>query len=61
MMNNAELLRLKREQSIPDEAFYHYDTPLTAEHEKEAFFTAGFSAVTVLKCWGPTYTLKAIR
>lgn len=57
----TELLRLKREQNIPDEVFYHYDTPLTVEHEKEALFTAGFSTVTMLKNWGPTYTLKAIR
>ena len=57
----AELLRLKQEQNIPYEEFYHYDTPLTIEHEKEALFTAGFADVIVLKCWGPTYTLKAIR
>ena len=56
-----ELLRLKGEQSIADEAFYHYDTPLTVEHEKEALLKAGFSSVTSLKSWGATYTLKAIR
>lgn len=56
-----ELLRLKGEQSIADEAFYHYDTPLTVEHEKEALLKAGFSSVTILKSWGATYTLKAIR
>ena len=57
----AELLRLKREQNIVDEAFYHYDTPLTVEHEKEALTNAGFSSVAVLKNWGATYTLKAVR
>lgn len=57
----AELLRLKQEQGIRDGAFYHYDTPLTVEHETEALRTAGFSSVTVLKSWGPTYTLKANR
>lgn len=56
----AELLRLKREQGIEDDAFYHYDTPLTAAHETEALLDAGFASVTVLKRWGPTYTLKAI-
>ncbi|MBQ7565799.1 MAG: class I SAM-dependent methyltransferase, partial [Oscillospiraceae bacterium] len=56
-----ELLRLKEEQNIADEAFYHYDTPLTVEHEKEALIKAGFSSVTILKNWGATYTLKAIR
>ena len=55
----AELLRLKQEQGIRDGAFYHYDTPLTVEHETEALRTAGFSSVTVLKSWGPTYTLRA--
>ena len=57
----AELLRLTQEQGIRDGAFYHYDTPLTVEHETEALRTAGFSSVTVLKSWGPTYTLKANR
>ena len=55
----AELLRLKREQNIRDGAFYHYDTPLTVEHETEALLKAGFAAVEVLKNWGATYTLRA--
>ena len=54
-----ELLRLRKEQKLPDEEFYHFDTPLTVEHEKEALLAAGFSSVTVLENWGPTYTLKA--
>lgn len=57
----AELLRLKQEQGIRDVAFYHYDTPLTVEHETEALRAAGFSAVTVLKSWGQTFTLRANR
>ena len=57
----AELLRLKKKQNIADETFYHYDTPLTVEHEKEALIDAGFPSVTVLKSWGATHTLKAIR
>lgn len=55
----AELKRLKAEQGIADDAFYHYDTPLTLAHETEALRSAGFSRVTVLKNWGATYTLKA--
>lgn len=55
----AELFRLKKEQNILDDEFYHYDTPLTVEHETEALSAAGFSSVTILKNWGPTYTLKA--
>lgn len=54
-----ELLRLKAEQGITDGAFYHYDTPLTPEHEKQALLAGGFSLVTVLQHWGATYTLKA--
>ncbi len=55
----AELLRLKEEQGIRDDDFYHFDTPLTVEHEMEALREAGFGSVTVLRNWGPTYTLKA--
>ena len=55
----AELLRLKKEQDIQDNEFYHYDTPLTVDHEKDALLFAGFSSVTVLKNWGATYTLRA--
>ena len=61
LFHRAELHRLKKEQNIADEAFYHYDTPLTVEHEKEALINAGFSSVTVLKNWGATYVLKAVR
>ena len=59
--HRSELLRLKIEQNIADETFYHYDTPLTVEHEKEALIKAGFSTVTVLKSWGATCSLKAIK
>ncbi len=54
-----ELLRLKKLQGVEDDEFYHYDTPLTVEHEKEAFIKAGFSSVDVLKNWGNTFTLRA--
>ncbi|MCR5628889.1 class I SAM-dependent methyltransferase [Eubacterium sp.] len=57
--HRAELLRLKKEQNIKDDEFYHYDTPLTIEHEKEALFKAGFLVVEVMKNWGHTYTIKA--
>lgn len=55
----AELLRLKKEQNLKDEELYHFDTPLTVEHETEALREAGFASVEVLKYWGATYTLKA--
>lgn len=56
-----ELLRLKAEQGIADDAFYHFDTPLTVEHEAKALREAGFSSVEVLDNWGATYTLKAMK
>ena len=56
-----ELLRLKREQGVDDNEFYHYDTPLTVKHETEALLEAGFSSVEVLNSWGATFTLKAIK
>ena len=59
--HRSELLRLKREQGISDDAFYHYDTPLTVEHETEALLEAGFASVAVLKSWGATHTLMATR
>ena len=59
--HRAQLQRLKREQGISDDAFYHYDTPLTVEHETEALLEAGFASVTVLKSWGATHALKAVR
>ena len=57
----ATLERLKREQNITDGAFYHYDTPLTVEHEIEVLRCAGFSEVRILRNWDATYTLKAVR
>lgn len=59
-MHRAELLRLKAEQGITDDEFYHYDTPLTVEHETEALVAAGFSSVEVLSSWGATFTVRAI-
>ncbi|SFU92410.1 class I SAM-dependent methyltransferase [Butyrivibrio sp. INlla21] len=56
-----ELLKIRKELKLPDGEFYHFDTPLTVEHEKEALLTAGFSSVEVLKNWDKTYTLKASK
>jgi tRNA (cmo5U34)-methyltransferase len=52
---------LKAEQGIRDDEFYHYDTPLTVQHETEALLEAGFVSVQVLKSWGATYTIKAVK
>lgn len=56
-----ELARMKKLQGIPEDGFYHYDTPLTVAHETEALTAAGFSKVEVLKKWAATYTLKAYK
>ena len=53
------LSRLKKEQGIADSEFYHYDTPLTVEHEITALKNAGFSKVEILNQWGATYCIKA--
>ena len=60
-MHRETLNALKAEQGITDDEFYHYDTPLTVKHETEALLEAGFTSVEVLKNWGATYTVKAIR
>ena len=56
-----ELHRLKHEQGIADNAFYHYDTPLTVAHETQALLNAGFSLVEEIRCWGATHILKAYK
>ena len=60
-MHRQTLLGLKAEQGIFDNDFYHYDTPLTVNHESEALKEAGFSSVEVLNSWGATYTIKAVK
>ena len=57
--HREQLLALKAAQGITDDAFYHYDTPLTVQHETEALLDAGFCSVQVLRQWGATFTLKA--
>ena len=58
-MHRENYLALKKEQGITDDAFYHYDTPLTVAHEIEALKEAGFSRVQVLCHWGATHTIRA--
>ena len=59
--HRQNFIALKAEQGIADDAFYHYDTPLTVKHETEALLEAGFSSVEVLKNWGATHTIKAVK
>ena len=60
-MHRQNLNALKAEQGIADNEFYHYDTPLTVDHETEALLEAGFSSVEILNDWGATYTIKAVK
>ena len=60
-MHRQRLTELKEKEGIEDGDFYHYDTPLTVKHETNALTEAGFSSVKVLKNWGATYTIKAIK
>ncbi len=39
----SELERLKSEQGLEPNAFYHYDTPLTVEHEMEVLRKATYT------------------
>lgn len=55
----SKLTRLKAEQGIEDSEFYHYDTPLTLEHETEALRDAGFGSVELIGKWGATCTVRA--
>ena len=57
----ANLICLKHEQGIEDDEFYHYDTPLTVDHEKEVLLEAGFVSAEVLGKWENTCTLRAVR
>ena len=50
---------LKHAQELPAGTFYHYDTPLTADHEIQVIRQAGFSEIRIVKKWGSTFTLVA--
>lgn len=54
------LAELKKEQGLSDDEFYHYDTPLLAEHEMEILRSAGFRDVRIVKQWSEsTFTVLA--
>ena len=50
---------LMREQGLDRDSSYHYDTPLTVEHETEVLREAGFRDVWILEVWGTTCTVLA--
>ena len=59
--HRSELLRLKAAEGAGECELYHFDTPLTVEHEIKALTDAGFSEVEILGQWGATFTLKAVK
>ena len=61
ILHRQILNALKAEQEIDDDEFYHYDTPLTVQHEIEALTEAGFASAWVLDHWGATYAIKAVK
>ena len=58
----AETFRTVKElEGITDSEPYHYDTPLTVEHETEALREAGFTRVRVLKSWAATIPSEQVN
>ena len=55
------LKHLKEEQGLRPDEFFHYDTPLTVDHEIRVLYQAGFSDVRILEKWGSAFTLLARR
>jgi tRNA (cmo5U34)-methyltransferase len=55
----AENVRLRREQNIPQDAFYHYDTPCTVENQIAMLQKAGFSKVEAVWHNGSTTMIVA--
>ncbi|MDD4165394.1 MAG: class I SAM-dependent methyltransferase [Eubacteriales bacterium] len=55
----SELVRLRQEENLTDNEFYHYDIPLTAETETKLLYAAGFVTVELVKAWGNTSILIA--
>jgi len=55
----AEFAKLKEEENIADGELYHFDTPLTVEHECECLRRSGFEDVRVLNSWAQTFTIIA--
>ena len=56
-----EYISIKKQQNLADDEFYHFDTPLTIEHEIEAMKKAGFTKVEIIEDWGCTAVIKAIK
>ena len=55
------LAEIKRAEGLSEDEFFHYDTPLTVDHEIEILKEAGFSKVEKLEQWESTWTLRATK
>lgn len=44
----SEIKSIKQEQGIPEEEFYHYDTPCTINNQIKLLESAGFKNVRML-------------
>lgn len=52
---------IKKEQNLAEDEFYHFDTPLTVEHEIQALKNGGFDNIEIIKTWSCTSVLKATK
>ncbi len=57
--NFEQLAQLEKGLGPCGEGGYHFDTPLTREHEIQALLAGGFSQVERMKAWGQTQVFKA--
>lgn len=58
---SAENRRIRQEQGIPQDAFFHYDTPCTIANQIAMLKAAGFSTVSQHFRMGGTALLMAIK
>ena len=57
----AENARIRKELNLPDNAFYHYDTPCTIQNQLKLLESAGFTKVREIFRMGNTTILTAGR
>lgn len=55
----AENARIRKENNVPDEEFFHFDTPCTVENQIKLMRAAGFSSIEKVLDLGGTVILLA--